>query len=181
MIKVNDMKIITKKIKSLLILSVLLLSVNILQAENLVLNPGFEASSSVAKDWIITGPVSTMQPNTSIDSHTRFSGLYSLRMESANPNCHGRAVQSVAVKGGQTYLFSARFRTEKIKSVHKNVLIRVRWLLDKEQVGYSFIYDIAGESDGWLLASDKIKAIEKSNISGDFPRIQVEHRDSLVG
>jgi predicted amidohydrolase len=159
------MKTITKKIKSHLVLSILLLSVNIINADNLVLNPGFEASSSVAKDWIITGPVATMQPATSIDSHTRFSGEYGLRMESSNPNCHGRAVQSVAVKGGQTYLFSARFRTEKIMSVHKDVLIRVRWLLDKQQVGYSFIYDIAGESNGWMLASDKVKAIEGANIA----------------
>ena len=144
----------------ILTLSVLLLFFVQAKADNLVLNPGFEASSSVAKDWIITGPVSTMQPLTTIDSHNRFSGLYGLRMESSNPNCHGRAVQSVPVKGGQTYLFSARFRSEKIQSVHKNVLIRVRWLLDKQQIGYSYIYDITGEKDGWLLASDKIKAID---------------------
>jgi predicted amidohydrolase len=81
-------------------------------------------------------------------------------MESSNPNCHGRAIQTVPVTGGQTYNFSARFKAEKIMSVHKNVMIRVRWLMDKQQIGYNFIYDIAGEKDGWVLASNKIKAIE---------------------
>jgi predicted amidohydrolase len=142
------------------IFSAMLLPNTIMKAENLVLNPGFEISASVAKNWTITGPVLSMQPVTSIDNTTRFSGKFGLKMESSNPNCHGRAVQTVSVNGGQTYLFSARFRTEKIMSVHKNVLIRVRWLRDKEQAGYNFIYDIAGESNGWFLASDRIKAIE---------------------
>jgi predicted amidohydrolase len=154
------MKRYRKHLLSIMTSSALLILSIQAKAQNLVLNPGFEASSSVVKDWIITGPVSTMQPITSVDSSTRFSGLYAMRMESSNPNCHGRAVQLVPVKGGQTYFFSARFRTEKIMSVHKNVLIRVRWLLDKQQVGYNLIYDIAGESDGWLLASNKIKAID---------------------
>ena len=129
-------------------------------ATNLVKNPGFEASSSFAKEWTITGPIVTMQPVTVIDNLNRFSGQLCLKMESSNPNCHGRAVQTVAVNGGQTYNFSARFKTEKIMSVHKNVMIRVRWLMDKEQIGYNFIYDIADEKDGWILASNRIKAIE---------------------
>jgi predicted amidohydrolase len=148
------------QIRYLLVIPVILLQFSAGRAENLILNPGFESSASVAKNWLITGPVSTMQPITSIDNQTRFNGQYGLKMESSNPNCHGRAVQLVPVKDGQTYLFSARFKTEKIMSVHKNVLIRVRWLLDKQQVGYSYIYDIAGESNGWFLATDKIKAIE---------------------
>ena len=156
------MKRYKKQVVYILVATAMLLHYNIIKADNLVLNPGFEASSSAAKSWTITGPVSTMQPLTAIDNTTRFSGQFGLKMESSNPNCHGRAVQTVAVKGGQTYLFSARFRTEKIMSVHKNVLIRVRWLADKEQVGYNFIYDITGESNGWFLASDKIKAIETS-------------------
>jgi predicted amidohydrolase len=155
-----EMTISTKRIHILMALISILLPFSAIKAENLVLNPGFEASSTIAKHWIITGPVSTMQPTAMIDDQTRFSGKYGLKMESSNPNCHGRAVQTVQVKGGQTYLFSARFRPADIKSVHKSVLIRVRWLMDKQQVGYSFIYDIAGESNGWFLATDKIKAIE---------------------
>jgi hypothetical protein len=130
------MKRYKKQVVYILVATAMLLHYNIIKADNLVLNPGFEASSAAAKSWTITGPVSTMQPLTAIDNTTRFSGQFGLKMESSNPNCHGRAVQTVAVKGGQTYLFSARFRTEKIMSVHKNVLIRVRWLADKEQVGY---------------------------------------------
>jgi predicted amidohydrolase len=156
----SEIKIKSKQIYFLWVLMALLLPFSITKADNLVLNPGFEASSSIAKNWIITGPISTMQPVTIIDNQTRFSGMYGLRMESSNPNCHGRAVQTVPVKGGQTYLFSARFRTEDIKSIHKNVLIRVRWLMDKQQIGYNFIYDVAGESNDWFLAKDKIKAIE---------------------
>ncbi|MBK7711713.1 MAG: carbon-nitrogen hydrolase family protein [Bacteroidales bacterium] len=148
-------------IKSALMCLIIWLSVSHnISAVNLVKNPGFEASAGKPENWIITGPIQTMQPLTVIDDVNRFSGQFGLKMESSNPNCHGRAVQTVNVTGGQTYLFSARFRTDKIKSAHKNVLIRVRWLQEKEQIGYNFIYDIAGESDGWFLASDKIKAIE---------------------
>jgi predicted amidohydrolase len=153
------MKRSEKQIQSLLFIAVMIFTVSAIKAENLILNSGFEASSSSVKNWTITGPVLTMQPITVIDSLTRFSGQFGLKMESSNPNCHGRAVQTVAVKGDQTYIFSARFRTEKIISIHKNVLIRVRWLLHQEQIGYNFIYNIAGESEGWFLASDKIKAI----------------------
>ena len=149
-----------KQINPLLAIAFILFNVNATKAENLVLNPGFEASATIAKYWTITGPIVTMQPATVIDNTNRFSGNFGLKMESSNPNCHGRAVQTVPVRGGLTYLFSARFRTERIMSVHKNVLIRIRWLLDKEQIGYNFIYDIAGESNRWYLASDKIKAIE---------------------
>jgi len=154
--------------KSSLIFAILLLlglttwlfSYNTLQAANLVLNPGFEASPGTPKNWTITGPVSAMQPVTTIDSHIRFGGLYGLKMESTNPNCHGRAVQTVQISGWQTYLFSARFRTENIKSIDKSVMIRIRWLKDKDQVGYNFIYDIGDESNSWFLASNKIKAID---------------------
>jgi predicted amidohydrolase len=141
-------------------LTTLLSSFNTMRAANLVLNPGFEASSGSPKNWTITGPVSSMQPVTSIDNHIQFGGLYALRMESTNPNCHGRAVQTMQISGGQTYLFSAMFRTESIKSVDKSVMIRVKWLKGKDQVGYNFICDITGESNGWVQASDKIKAIE---------------------
>jgi predicted amidohydrolase len=144
---------------ALICLSTWLSASSITTAANLVKNPGFEASSSSAKEWTITGPILTMQPVTGIDNLNRFSGQFSLKMESSNPNCHGRAVQTVAVNGGQTYNFSARFKTEMIMSVHKSVMIRVRWLMDKQQIGYNFIYDIS-EKDGWVLASDRIKAIE---------------------
>lgn len=131
-------------------------------AGNLISNPGFEASSTGAAGWIITGPVPSMQPVTTIDNNIFFSGKAGLKMASTNPNCHGRAVQTVGITGGQTYLFTARFRTENISSLHKNVLIRVKWFKEKEQLGYSYIYTVAGESNGWILASDKIKAVPGS-------------------
>jgi len=141
-------------------LTTMLLLFSTVKADNLVSNPGFEASATTPKNWTITGPISTMQPVTSIDSRIHFGGLLGLRMESTNPNCHGRAVQTIEITGGQTYLFRARFRTEGIKSVDKSVMIRIRWLKDKDQVGYNFIYDIADETNGWFLASNKIKAID---------------------
>ena len=79
-------------------------------ADNLILNPGFEASSVNPVSWKITGPVAEMQPQTTIDTKTFFSGKSGLRMESANHNCHGRAVQSIEITGDQTYLVSARFK-----------------------------------------------------------------------
>ncbi len=147
----------------LMCLAVWLSAAQITVGTNLVKNPGFETSATKAENWTITGPVQTMQPVTVIDNVNKFSGQYGLKMESSNPNCHGRAVQTVPVSGGQTYLFSAHFRTRDIMSIHKDVMIRVRWLADKNQVGYSFIYDIDGESDGWYHATDKIKAIEGAN------------------
>ena len=140
------------------LISCLFISIN-LKAENLVVNPGFEASANAPINWTITGPIPTMQPVASIDTKIRFSGRFGLKMESTNPNCHGRAVQSVGITGDQTYQFSARFRTDKINSIDKNVLIRVKWFKDNEQLGYNYIYTISGESDGWFLASEKIKAV----------------------
>ncbi len=89
------MKISARQIPILIVFIIMLLPYSKMRADNLVVNPGFEASSSIAKNWIITGPVSTMQPLTVIDNQTRFSGKYGLKMESSNPNCHGRAVQTV--------------------------------------------------------------------------------------
>jgi predicted amidohydrolase len=154
--------------KGLIRISCLIFSISLLfelkssGVGNLIVNPGFEASSAGASGWIITGPVPSMQPVTTIDNKVFFSGKAGLKMTSLNPNCHGRAVQSLKITGGQTYLFTARFRTENISSLHKNVLIRVKWFRDKEQLGYNYIYTIKGETDGWFLASDKIKAVTGS-------------------
>jgi predicted amidohydrolase len=135
---------------------------NTATGQNIVTNPGFETSKSDVSAWKITGPVVAMQPNTAIDGSIKFSGSQSLRMQSSNPNCHGRAVQVVPVKGGQTYQFAARFRADKIASLHKSVMIRIRWMNEEVQTGYSFVYDVADEKNGWYLASDKVKAIENS-------------------
>jgi predicted amidohydrolase len=129
-------------------------------ATNLVKNPGFEASAGKPESWTITGPVSSMQPLVSIDGKMKFSEKYSLKMESNNPNVHGKVVQTVDIKGGQTYLFSAKFRAMNIGSIDKSVLIRVKWFKEEEQIGYNYIYHITDDKDGWLLASDKIKAVE---------------------
>ena len=128
-------------------------------ATNLVKNPGFEASDKAVDGWKITGPVETMLPAISVDSKVRFGGIKSLRMESTNQNAHGKVVQTVQIKGGQTYLFSARFRAQEITSIDKSVLIRIKWFKGNEQVGYNYIYHIADDRDGWLLASDRIKAV----------------------
>lgn len=126
---------------------------------NLILNPGFEASAEKAINWTIRGPVSVMEPATVIDSKVHFEGLFSLKMESMNPNCHGKAMQVVKITGGQNYLFTARCRAAGVKSVDKSILIRIKWFKDNEQVGYNYVYDIVGEKNDWFLASDKIKAV----------------------
>ncbi len=136
-----------------------LLPCSTLEAVNLILNPGFEASAKTPQNWTVTGPVSTMVPLTSIDSFVHYTGQFGLKMESTNPNCHGRAVQTVKITGGNTYLFIGRFKTEKVRSIDKSVLIRIRWLKDDDQLGYNYIYNIIDESDGWFLASDKVKSI----------------------
>lgn len=132
---------------------------SIIFAENLVKNPGFETSAGGPEKWTITGPVATMQPSVSIDSKVKFSDRYSLKMESLNPYVHGKAVQTVYIREGQTYLFSARFRAVNISSIDKSVLIRVKWFKGTEQMGYNYIYHITDDKNGWLLASDKIKAV----------------------
>jgi len=129
-----------------------------LAAINLLRNPGFEASAVKPESWTIAGPVATMQPAVTIDSKIKFGEKYSLKMESNNPNGQGKAVQTVQIKDGQTYQFTARFRAEKIASIDKSVLIRVKWFKGKEQAGYNYIYHITDDKEGWLLASDKIKA-----------------------
>ena len=124
---------------------------------NLIKNPGFEASKTAPDGWTIIGPVATMLPSISVDNRMKFTDSQSLKMVSTNPNCHGKVVQTVQVKDGQTYQFNARFRAEKIESIDKSVLIRIKWFKGKEQVGYNYIYHITDDSNGWLLASDKIK------------------------
>ena len=127
-----------------------------------ITDPESDEASPVNPGWKITGPVESMQPTTTVDNNIFFSGRSGLKMESSNPNCHGRAVQTFGITGDQTYLVTARFRTENISSVHKNVLIRVKWFRGKEQLGYNYIYTIEGESDGWFHASDRIKAVKGS-------------------
>lgn len=131
-------------------------------AGNIILNPGFESSSTNAAHWTITGPIASMQPVTSIDPRYHFSGKSGLKMDSKNPNCHGRATQIVPVNGGQTYLFKARFKVKDVPSIDKSVMIKITWLNKDENLGYNYIYDTDGESSGWLLASNTIKAIEGS-------------------
>lgn len=127
---------------------------------NLIKNPGFEISAGKPEGWTITGPIETMKPLISVDSKVKFSGLQSLRMTSTNRNVHGKVTQTVQIKGGQTYLFNARFRAQNIASIDKSVLIRIKWFKGKNQLGYNYIYHITDDRDGWLLASDKIKAVE---------------------
>jgi len=131
-------------------------------ATNLIVNPGFEASHAAPLNWLIKGPVSSMEPATGIDSIIRCEGLFALKMVSANPNCHGKAAQIVGITGGQTYMFTARFRAEDVRSIDKSVLIRIKWFNGNDQLGYNYIYHIAGENNGWFLASDKIKAIKEA-------------------
>lgn len=125
---------------------------------NLIMNPGFEASSTPI-DWLIKGPISSMEPATGIDNKQSYEGSYSLKMVSLNPNCHGRATQTVGIKGGQTYQFSARFRAEGVRTLDKSILIKVKWFKGRDQVGYNYIYEADEENNGWFCASGKIKAI----------------------
>ena len=74
--------------------------------------------------------------------------------------CQGKVVQTVDIKGGQTYTFQCKVQGRKKMSIDKSVLIRVKWFMEKEQIGYNYIYHITDDKDGWLLASDKIKAVE---------------------
>jgi predicted amidohydrolase len=129
-----------------------------INATNLVRNPGFEDSASEPKNWTVTGPVATMEPATHIDDQVYFSGKYGLKMESNNPNCYGKAVQSVDITGGQTYLFSVCFRAKQVKTIDKCILIRIKWLKGSEQLGYNYIYDIKESKDGWFLGSNKVRA-----------------------
>ena len=46
-----------------------------------------------------------------------------------------------------------------IESIDKSVLIRIKWFIGEQQIGYNYIYHITDDKDGWLLASDKIKAV----------------------
>ena len=42
------------------------------EAANLVRNPGFEDSAVTPQHWVITGPIATMEPVTSVDRLTHF-------------------------------------------------------------------------------------------------------------
>jgi predicted amidohydrolase len=128
-------------------------------AENIIRNPGFEASAETPQGWTITGPVPAMLPLTDVDNKVKFSGLHGLKVQGSNPNCHGAVVQTVNILGDQTYLFSGRFKTKGVSSIDKSVMIRVKWFKEKEQIGYNYIYNITDDANGWHKASDKIKSI----------------------
>lgn len=98
-------------------------------AGNLINNPGFEASPSHPTSWIITGPVAAMEPVTTIDNQNKYDGKFALKMESTNPNVHGRAVQTVKILGGQIYLFNARFNAVNVQTIDKSILIRLSGLM----------------------------------------------------
>ena len=115
---------------------------NSASSENLVLNPGFENSGSEPTHWVLTGPVASMLPLISFDHLHSFNGVSALKMESNNINGHGRAVQVVKVTGGLTYLFSARFMTRDVASIHKSVMIRIKWMRGDENIGYHYIVNI---------------------------------------
>ena len=132
------------------------------KSQNLVKNSGFEVSYNLPEYWIITGPVISMQPQTAVDEQIRFEGKHSLKMESNNPNCHGRAVQTIDIKGNQTWFFKTRFRVKEVKSIDKSVLIRIKWFNGDKNIGYNYVYEIAGESDGWFLATNKIKPVTEA-------------------
>ncbi len=130
-------------------------------AQNLILNPGFEASTLNAPDnWLLTGPLPEMKPHIFIENQHKFEGKSSLKMESQNPNCHGRAVQTIDITGNKTYAFNAWFKVQNVAFTEKSVLIRVKWFKGKENIGYNYIHEITGESNGWLKASNKIKSVE---------------------
>jgi predicted amidohydrolase len=156
----KNMKLKSLYAAALIALTLNPFSPNTIQAQNIILNPGFEASANAPNNWIITGPIVSMKPQTTIDNQIRNSGQFSLKMKSENPNCHGRAVQTVEIKGDQTYLFNARFMFKDVSSIDKSVLIRIKWFRGDENIGYNYVYEIAGESDGWKLASNKIKPVE---------------------
>lgn len=143
---------------------ILMMSIVTLQAnarvDNLVINPGFERSANAIPDWVIKGPVATMQPITGLDHIIKYSGSASLRMESKNVNGQGSAVQVIPVQSNLTYEFKVRFKTKNVVSIDKSIMIRIKWFKGDENIGYHYIYDIASESNGWSLATDKIKAIE---------------------
>lgn len=155
-----------------LMMAILLLLPNLVVGHNIIRNPGFESAADKPAYWIITGPVPSMQPHTSIDRSRQFAGLYGLKMESNNPNCHGRATQQVPVSGGQTYQFRARFLAQKVQSLDKSVMIKITWLKNGENLGYNYVYDISGESAGWMLASNTIRAVA----GADMAEISLEFR-----
>lgn len=127
--------------------------------DNLLINPGFELSSSSALKWTISGPISTMEPITVIDNRVRDSGQNGLKMSSTNPNCNGRVAQTIRVKGDQTYIFSAKFKSDNVWSVDKSVLIRITWFKGQENIGYHYLSNKEAGDNDWFLASQKIKAL----------------------
>ena len=143
-----------------LMVAVFLLVCQTAIANNIILNPGFEASPQLPSNWIINGGMASMRPVISIDNRNRFAGSFALKMESTNPNAQGRAVQRVPVSGGLSYLFNARFLPKNVRSIDKSVMIKITWYKGEENVGYQYIYDIADNTNGWFLASGKVKAIE---------------------
>ena len=129
---------------------------------NLLFNPGFELSAIALEKWTVSGPISAMEPVSGIDTQIRYSGKNGLKMTSTNPHCNGRVAQTISVKDDQTYLFSAKFKSENVRSVNKSILIRITWFNGKENIGYHYLNNKTVCRGDWFLISQKIKALPQA-------------------
>lgn len=157
MIKFKNILICKKSIKTVIALFSCLIF-QTFQAQNIILNPSFESNSKTAENWIITGPIASLIPKTSIEKNA-------LKMESTSESIHGKAIQTVAVSSGQTYLFSTKFKVQKVSSISKSVMIKITWFKGTENIGYHYIYDISKLENGLFLASNTIKAVEGATMA----------------
>lgn len=141
-------------------------------ADNLIKNGGFENDKNTPTNWQINGPVATLVPKTTIDNQIKFAGSFSLKMESSNNSIHGRAIQKVPILGGETYLFKANFLTKNVASIDKSVMIKITWYNGDENIGYHYIYNFSADKNGWVEATNKVKAVCQAN----FAEISLEFR-----
>lgn len=140
-------------------------------AQNIIRNPGFEIKGA-QMEWSLIGPVEHMQPDYVVSSDNKHGGAFGLLMHSKNAHVHGRAVQNVVVQSDQTYTFSAWFYPEQIPSIDKSVMIRIKWLKGKQNLGYHYVYEVQAKENGWYQAKNTVRALE----GADHAEISLELR-----
>ena len=161
----------------LVVVGILILGTGMLSAGervNLVKNSGFEedADNDGAPDnWtryvgdLVVSEESREYDSSKdkavmvIDKEVAFEGSCSVKTQCAEKSIVG-LVQKMSVKGGATYLFSLRCKSEELKKFGEGAA--VQFIFDKGDMQYIDLTILAGTKENWVRAAKLIKPPEEA-------------------
>jgi len=146
-------------IARLLTLTTISLAVTSLSANELVLNPGFEqtaANASMPDSWRGDKTV------YSLDREVKRSGEASLKYVNTDPNRYRLAAQTVPLKPGRKYAFSAWVKTDQITGQDSGATICLEWQgHDGKWMGGRYPSGVKGTAD-WTRVEGIVRIPEEA-------------------